>query len=145
MAQQRQLLMSLNTRYYTKFAAENPRQIRISANEIKGKTQFLMYYNTLEIVFRSELRDDHLAECRIHRPELERALTLDSALQLPHVTQPPSVLNAVEVTFTRRIIADANDLPAPLGDQFLVGNQCNVPLLANFSRFVFPLTPRIRF
>ena len=50
MAQQRQLLMSLNTRYYTKFAAENPRQIRISANEIKGKTQFLMYYNTLEIV-----------------------------------------------------------------------------------------------
>ena len=50
MAQQRQILMSLNTRYYTKFAAENPRQIRISANEIKGKTQFLMYYNTLEIV-----------------------------------------------------------------------------------------------
>ena len=50
MAQQRQLLMSLNTRYYTKFAAENPRQIRISANEIKGKIQFLMYYNTLEIV-----------------------------------------------------------------------------------------------
>ena len=42
MAQQRQLLMSLNTRYYTKFAAENPRQIRISANEIKGKTQFLI-------------------------------------------------------------------------------------------------------
>ena len=34
MAQQRQLLMSLNTRYYTKFAAEDPRQIRISANEI---------------------------------------------------------------------------------------------------------------
>jgi hypothetical protein len=40
MAQQRQLLMSLNTRYYTKSAAENPRRIRISANEIKGKTQF---------------------------------------------------------------------------------------------------------
>ena len=50
MVQQHQLLMSLNTRYYTKFAAENPQRIRISANEIKSKTQFLMYYNTLEIV-----------------------------------------------------------------------------------------------
>ena len=35
MAQQHQLLMSLNSRYYTKFAAENPRRIRISTNKIK--------------------------------------------------------------------------------------------------------------
>ena len=38
----------------------------------------LLKLNTLEIVFWSELSDDPLAERRIHRPELERTLTLDS-------------------------------------------------------------------
>ena len=43
MAQQRQLLMSLNTEYYTKFAAENPRRIRVSANEIRREEQILTF------------------------------------------------------------------------------------------------------
>ena len=37
MVQTHQLLMSLNTGYYTKFAAENPRRILVSANVFGGK------------------------------------------------------------------------------------------------------------
>ena len=43
MAQQRQLLMSLNTRYYTKFAAENPRQIRVSPNVFRHAELILTF------------------------------------------------------------------------------------------------------